>query len=314
MLRLAWFVLLKSTSGVKIMDGIICINKEKGYTSFDVVGKLRKILGIKKIGHGGTLDPMAVGVLPIFIGKATKASSISLNNDKEYIAELKFGISTDTQDITGKVIEEKESMVRLCDLEEVIKSFLGVIRQIPPMYSAVKVKGQRLYKLAREGKEVEREFRLIKIKSIDILEFFEDLQTAKLKVYCEKGTYIRTLCNDIGEKLGVGATLISLVRTRTGIFDIEKSITLGEVQAAKDQAALNRIIISIDSIFVDYPLINLNEVETFKFSNGVKFKLDDIEILNYDVKYRVYGQEDKFIGIGYIDQADGLLKSYKMFA
>lgn len=295
------------------MNGIICINKQQGYTSFDVVGKLRGILKIKKIGHGGTLDPMAVGVLPVFIGKATKACGVSLNNDKEYIAEVKFGISTDTQDITGRVICEKESNIDLFHLQEVVRSFIGNVDQLPPMYSAVKVGGKRLYKLARDGKIVERPIRKINIRSIDILNFSKKTQAAKLKVCCGKGTYIRTLVSDIGDNLEVGATLSSLIRTKTGIFDIEKSFTLEQVQAKKEANLLDEIVIATDMVFDKYPKISLNEGETSKFINGVKLNPPIGLSLSSDIKYRIYGFQNNFIGTAYVDQTQKLLRVDKMF-
>ncbi|MDE6980981.1 MAG: tRNA pseudouridine(55) synthase TruB, partial [Lachnospiraceae bacterium] len=210
------------------MDGIINIYKEPGFTSFDVVAKLRGILKQKKIGHTGTLDPQAVGVLPVCIGKATKVCEYLTEHDKVYEALLHLGMETDTQDIWGNVLGEQEVSLGEEDIRGIIEKFVGDMQQIPPMYSAIKVNGQRLYDLARRGIEVERKPRDITIFSIDILEIH--LPRVKMRVHCSKGTYIRTLCHDIGMAAGCGGCMEQLVRTKTGTFSLESALAIGEVE------------------------------------------------------------------------------------
>ena len=208
------------------MNGIIVIDKGNGYTSFDVVAKMRRICGEKKIGHTGTLDPMATGVLPILIGNATKAQSLLPESDKEYEATFSFGITTDTLDITGKIISQTESNVKLEDLEAVLPQFRGNIMQLPPMYSAVSKDGVRLYELARKGLITEREARPVTVYKLDLLNFDEQLQSAKIIVKCSKGTYIRSICDDIGQTLGCGAVMTSLRRVTACGYTLDDAITL----------------------------------------------------------------------------------------
>lgn len=202
-----------------MIHGIINVYKEKGFTSHDVVAKLRGIVGQKKIGHTGTLDPDATGVLPVCLGKATKLCDLLTDKDKTYEAVMLLGMTTDTQDITGRILEEKSTETLTADkVREVIESFIGDYDQIPPMYSALKVNGKKLYELAREGKVVERKARPVKILDIRIIEM--DLPRVRMEVSCSKGTYIRTLCHDIGEQLGCGGCMESLIRTRVSAFQI----------------------------------------------------------------------------------------------
>jgi len=214
------------------INGIVIIDKPEGWTSHDVVAKLRGALRIKRIGHGGTLDPMATGVLPIFIGTATRLSNTSTDADKEYIAGITLGTVTDTQDITGKVLSENEVTVTLDDFKAILPQFMGTQKQIPPMYSAKKQAGKKLYELARKGIEVEREPREIEIKELELLEAnqrdnsLDSTIPLTIKVKCSKGTYIRTLCHDIGAALGCGATMSSLRRTMSGSYRIEDAFTL----------------------------------------------------------------------------------------
>ena len=212
------------------MDGVLNIRKEKGYTSFDVVAKLRGILHMKKIGHTGTLDPEAEGVLPVVLGKATKLVDLLTEKQKTYEALLHLGLETDTQDMTGTVLEEKPVEVTEEDVEAVIREFVGEYQQIPPMYSALKVDGKKLYELAREGKTVERKARTVHFYEIDIKEI--NLPYVRFSVTCSKGTYIRTLCHDIGQKLGCGGCMEELLRTRSGNFVWEDSMTLAQVEEA----------------------------------------------------------------------------------
>ena len=222
-----------------MIHGIINVYKEKGFTSHDVVAKLRGIVGQKKIGHTGTLDPDATGVLPVCLGKATKLCDLLTDKNKTYEAVLLLGKTTDTQDITGEVLEEKSTEALTEEkVREAIEGFIGDYEQIPPMYSALKVNGKKLYELAREGKVIERKARLVKILDIQILEI--DLPKVRMEVSCSKGTYIRTLCHDIGEKLGCGGCMESLIRTRVSTFRIEDAKTLDEIETLKQEGKVKR--------------------------------------------------------------------------
>lgn len=278
---------MKSKKDMNDINGIIVINKERGYTSHDVVAKLRKILNTRKIGHTGTLDPEATGVLPICIGKATKICDMILNSQKEYIAGIKFGITTDTQDIFGNIVSQKEPDASIDKIKEVIMSFEGEIEQVPPMYSAIKVDGKKLYEYARNGVEIERKSRKVKIEKIQILEVSKE--TALIKVSCSKGTYIRTLCDDIGKKLGFGACMESLVRSKSSIFDIEKSVKIDEInlENCKDY------LMNIDEVFLNYEKIVVNDEIKMRLINGAKSSLNKNE-----GKYRVYDEQGNFICIG----------------
>ncbi len=253
------------------MDGIINVYKEAGFTSHDVVAKLRGVLGQKKIGHTGTLDPMATGVLPVCCGKATKVCELLADRDKTYQAVCQLGIVTDTQDMTGTVLEENS--IRNITEEEVkaaVSSFLGESMQIPPMYSALKVNGKKLYELAREGKTVEREARPITISKIDILQMNLEEQIFSLEVTCSKGTYIRTLCHDIGQKLGVGAALQNLIRTRVGNFMIGNALTMEEIErmVSEDKDTFWQQLVSVDSLFEGYAKVQVKESCVKKLANG----------------------------------------------
>lgn len=288
------------------MNGIINVNKPKGITSHDVIYKLRKILKQKSIGHTGTLDPDAQGVLPICIGNATKASNYILNEEKRYTAELKLGIITDTQDISGKVLETKEVSVNIEDVKRVVERFVGKQNQIPPMYSAIKVNGKKLYELARAGIEIEREPRPIEISELNLLNIQNDL--IKIDCKCSKGTYIRTLCHDIGQALGCGATMTELTRTQAGIFNIESSYTLEDIEImAKDQK-IEEILIKVENIFKNYDKIILKEEQYKLFMNGATVKLDK----KYNIDFaRIYDLENKFIALGKLQY--NLLKVEKFF-
>lgn len=284
------------------MNGIIGINKPQGFTSFDVVAKLRGILKIKRIGHGGTLDPMATGVLPVFIGTAAKACDIMPDDSKTYIADFRLGIASDTQDITGNILTESDKKVPLKELKAVLSEFTGSIMQIPPMYSAVQVNGKRLYDLARQGIEVERKPRRIEVKKTELLKYDEKTRTGTVMIICGKGTYIRTIINDIGEKLGCGAVMTALERTYSGGFSIADCHTLDEIQQAKDENRLEKLIIPTKYIFAGFPEIRLNEVQTRMYRNGVKLDLKRINNIKPEFsRYSVYGYDNEFIGIAYAD-------------
>ena len=232
-------------------NGIIPIYKEKGFTSFDVVAKLRGILHMKKIGHTGTLDPEAEGVLPVALGKGTKLVDMLTDKDKTYEAVLHLGITTDTQDMTGSVLSEKEVNVTEEEACAAVKSFVGEQMQIPPMYSALKVGGRKLYELAREGQVVERKQRPVCFHEIEILEV--NFPLIRFSVTCSKGTYIRTLCHDIGEKLGCGGCMESLLRTRVGSFTLSECMTLSQVEAAMADGTIPDKICSVEEALKEYP-------------------------------------------------------------
>lgn len=288
------------------MNGIIIIDKPLGRTSHDMVYEMRKVTGIKKIGHTGTLDPMATGVLPVCIGSATKMADMLTLSDKSYIAELVLGRTTDTQDADGKVLTECEVN---CSEEEIrcaVNSFVGEIEQVPPMYSAIKQNGKKLYELARQGIEVERKPRKVTINSIDILEISGE--RVKIDVSCSKGTYIRTICEDIGKKLGVGAYMNTLRRTRTGQFTIEESHTLSEIKELKENGGIESIIIPADRMFAEYPAVMLNPKQVKSVTNGVAMTYREGQ---EGQTYRVYDNENKFLCISRI--TDGRLKLIKSF-
>lgn len=280
-------------------SGIIAVYKPRGWTSFDVVAKLRGILRIKRLGHGGTLDPMAEGVLPVFVGKATKACDIIPDRKKEYSAGFKLGISTDTQDITGKILTESPADIGLENLRAAAEDFVGDIMQIPPMYSAVKVNGKKLYELAREGKVVEREPRPIRVNSIEITEYDETTREGKIYVKCEKGTYIRTIIHDIGEKLGTGGVMTTLVRTYSGGCGISDCHTLEEIQEFADSKKIGDIIIPTDKAFAEYEEVRLSKRITGLYKNGVKLRPEQTGKAPDGKLYRVYSAENEFLGIGH---------------
>ncbi len=281
------------------MNGVICIYKEKGYTSFDVVAIMRRFCGTKKIGHGGTLDPMAEGVLPIFVGNATKAVDYCPDSTKEYRAGMKFGVTTDTQDFTGKVISTSKIEVPPNAQYTLKAKFTGDLMQKPPMYSAIQIDGQRLYDLARQGKEIEREPRPIHIYSLDFEEFQDN--TATILVSCSKGTYIRTLIHDMGIEVGAGAIMTSLVRTRSGNFTLRDCYKLSEVREASETGgkdAVEKLLMPIDVIFNALPAARLNSQQTSMFMNGVVLDINRVSLDRDEGPYRILGADGKVIAIG----------------
>ena len=273
------------------MDGLILINKQKGFTSHDVVNVIRKKLNTKKVGHTGTLDPNATGVLPILVGKATKISKYLMEHDKTYIVTIKLGEKTDTGDSEGQVIEEKSIPADLKkeDINNALQNFFGKQKQVPPMYSAIKINGKKLYEYAREGKEVKLEAREIEIYKIELLEYQNN--KIKFEVECSKGTYIRTLCEDIAKKLGTVGYMEELQRTKVNNFRIEDSILLDDITL--ENAEKN--MIKIEEVFKEKETIELDNKKLELFLNGVK--------LTYNLPnsiYRIYNNE-QFIGIGVIE-------------
>lgn len=298
------------------MNGIINVYKEKGFTSHDVVAKLRGILKQRKIGHTGTLDPDAEGVLPVCLGKATKLCDFLTDKDKEYRAVLRLGIETDTQDITGNITDEQEVNISEAEAEEAVMSFAGSYAQIPPMYSALKVNGKKLYELAREGKTIEREPRIITIHNIVIEDI--NLPDITIRVRCSKGTYIRTLCYDIGKKLGCGGCMKSLVRTRSGIFDIEDSLKLDEIESLRDKGSLEEYIFPVDGIFSDYPRAAVKEDAEKMLLNGnsmyesqLVFEGETGAVKNSDI--RIYDTSGIFTGIYRYNNDSRQFKPVKVF-
>jgi len=298
-----------------MVHGVVNINKEKGYTSHDVVAKLRGIIGQKKIGHTGTLDPDATGVLPVCLGKATKLCDMLTDKSKTYEAVLLLGKVTDTQDITGTVLSEgsvdgiDNDAVKKC-----IGEFVGDYLQIPPMYSALKVNGKKLYELARQGIEVERKARPVVIHEINILEI--DLPRVRMEVHCSKGTYIRTLCHDIGKKLGCGACMEELIRTKVSRFELKDSLTLAQVAEYKENGKLDEILVPIDEMFSDYEAVTLkNEFAAFAY-NGNMFMPKHIHekiILTDKKQVRVYDEKGQFIAIYAFDRQRWMFTITKMF-
>lgn len=296
------------------MNGIICVNKPADFTSFDVVAKLRGIMGIRRLGHGGTLDPMATGVLPVFVGTATKACDIMPDNTKSYRAGFQLGTVTDTQDITGKITAASDKFVAASKIAEVIPEFTGKIMQLPPMYSAVQINGRRLYDLARKGIEVERTPREIEVFSLNIISYDEKSRCGEMEINCGKGTYIRTIINDIGEKLGCGGIMTSLVRTSSGGFKLNECHTFDEIQQARDEGRLHELMLPTDRIFSAFPKLRLNEVQTRMYKNGVKLDLDRIRGIKSDsVRYSVYGADGIFAGVAEADFENRCLRVWKNF-
>lgn len=298
-------------------NGILIFDKPEDFTSHDVVAKLRGILRQKKIGHAGTLDPMATGVLVILLGNATRASDYASARTKEYVAGLKLGITTDTQDITGKVLTRCEHNVTRQMLEQKLTEFLGTQAQLPPMYSAVSVGGTRLYKLARQGLEIERQSRDIEIEEIELLGETDGI--FYLRVVCSKGTYIRTLCHDIGAALGCGGCMASLRRTAIGPFVAENALDFDSVKALHDEGGLEKVLHSTDSAFENMPAVHLNQKGMARAINGAFISADEIaegDIPANDTLCRVYDPEGNFIMLGRggeLDRGGNALFCHKTF-
>lgn len=297
------------------MNGIINVYKEKGFTSHDVVAKLRGILRQKKIGHTGTLDPDATGVLPVCLGNATKLCDMLTDKNKTYQAVLKLGIVTDTQDMTGEIQEEKIVSVTKEEVESTILSFIGDYEQIPPMYSALKVNGKKLYELAREGKVIERKARLVHILDIQIQNIDMEQHEITMLVSCSKGTYIRTLCHDIGEKLGCGGCMKSLIRTKVGAFTIEDSLKLVEIEELHKTNNLDFYLVKPDEVFKDYAGIIVKDSADRLLYNGNAFQKRNVaEILEGNQEqYRVYDSKNVFVGVYIWSEERQVYKPVKMF-
>ena len=283
------------------MNGIVIIDKPQGWTSQDVTARLRRVFGTRRIGHGGTLDPMATGVLPVFVGRATRGVEFFEHAEKTYEAVLRMGLATDTEDITGKALKECAVDVTREQLEKTLEHFRGDILQVPPMYSALKVNGQKLCDLARKGKEVERQPRPITIYKLECLEFTGD--TARLLVHCSKGTYIRTLCKDIGESLGCGGCMASLCRVAAGEYTLDGSVALEELLECETPEQYLR---PVDSMFTSYEKVVLTENQEKRCRNGNSFS-----VKLPDGTYRAYGKNDEFLMLAKVE--NGVMSTVKSF-
>lgn len=283
------------------MDGIIIIDKPADWTSQDVTAKLRGVFQTRRIGHGGTLDPMATGVLPVFVGRATRGVEFFEHADKTYEAVLRLGITTDTEDITGNILEEKAVCVTEADILAILPRFRGEIQQIPPMYSAIKINGQKLCNLARKGKEIDRPARTITIHALDFLGLEGNL--ARLRVHCSKGTYIRTLCKDIGAALGCGGCMESLRRVQAGSYTIDKAIPLAQVVASDDPG---KFLQNVDTLFTQYPAVTLTEKQTLRCRNGNSFS-----IALENGTYRAYNKDGTFLMLATVE--NGTMSTIKSF-
>ena len=273
------------------MNGIIIIDKPQEWTSNDVVSRLRRVFNTRRIGHGGTLDPMATGVLPVFVGRATRGVEFFEHAEKVYETTIRFGLTTDTEDITGKTLTETEVSLTREELEAVLPRFRGGILQVPPMYSAIKVNGQKLYDLARKGREVERQPRPITIHELELLEFADN--EARLRVRCSKGTYIRTLCKDLGSALGCGGCMAALRRVQAGEYTLEGSIPLRQLLDLSEAGGdVEHLLRPVDTMFTSHPKLSLNEKQTRLVKNGNAFASDC-----KNGTYRVYAPDGEFLAL-----------------
>ena len=283
------------------MNGIVIIDKPQGWTSQDVTARLRRVFNTRRIGHGGTLDPMATGVLPVFVDRATRGVEFFEHAEKTYETVLRLGLTTDTEDTSGTVLTEQEVHISQAEFEGILPRFRGEIQQIPPMYSALKINGQKLVDLARKGKTVERQPRPITIHELELLEFSGD--TARLRVRCSKGTYIRTLCKDMGEALGCGGCMAALRRVQAGEYTIAESVPLQELLNSEDPEQYLR---PVDSMFRQHPAVTLTEKQEKRCRNGNSFTLGIA-----DGTYRAYGQSGEFLMLAQV--TDGVMSTIKSF-
>jgi len=304
-----------------MINGILNIYKEKGYTSHDVVARLRGIVGQRKIGHTGTLDPDAEGVLPVCLGRATKVCDLLTDKDKTYEAVLLLGKTTDTQDISGTVLEEHDLMELAEErVKDCIIHFVGEYDQIPPMYSALKVNGKKLYELAREGKVIERKSRKVQIYDIQVKEI--SLPRVRMEVSCSKGTYIRTLCNDIGDQLGVGGCMESLLRTKVSRFELKDSVKISEVEKAKEEGRIEKILLPLDEVFAEYPKVIIKGRLALLAYNGNPLPGEIVKerqtaefsgVPDECKKIRVYDEQGRFIAIYRYQKQKQVFRIEKMF-
>ena len=286
-------------------NGILVIDKSAGWTSQDVAAKLRGVFHERRVGHGGTLDPMATGVLPIFIGRATRAAEFLESAEKEYVAGLRLGVVTDTQDTSGNILETHPVAVTREEVQAALRQFLGPIEQIPPMYSAIKINGQKLYELARRGQEVERKPRSITIHELELLEGVD--ADYLLRVRCSKGTYVRTLCHDLGRALGCGGCMSSLRRTRAGSFTLSQAVTMQQVLNFAAEQAPQALLMPVDAVFSMHPPLIVTMGQAAKLKNGAQIK-------DWQFRpgtYRVYAEDGEFLLLGRVE--NGGLTTIKSF-
>ena len=283
------------------MNGIVIVDKPQGWTSQDVTARLRRVFNTRRIGHGGTLDPMATGVLPVFVGRATRGVEFFEHAEKTYEATIRLGLTTDTEDTSGTVLTEQEVAISEADFLAVLPKFRGKIQQIPPMYSALKINGQKLVDLARKGKEVERQPREIEIFVLECLEFMGN--EAKLRVRCSKGTYIRTLCKDIGEALGCGGCMAALRRVQAGEYTIAEAVPLQELLETENSEQYLR---AVDTMFRGFPAVTLSEKQELRCRNGNRFS-----VKMEAGTYRAYSQAGEFLMLAKVE--DGIMSTIKSF-
>ena len=298
------------------MNGVLLIDKPKEFTSFDVIAVVRGVTGQRKAGHTGTLDPNATGVLPVLLGNATKAQDLIPNHDKKYTADFKLGTTTDTLDIWGKETARFDSRVTRAQIEALLPRFSGEIEQIPPMYSAVRQNGQRLYDLARRGIEVERQARQVTVYHMELTAFDETTQSGQLLVRCSKGTYVRTLIDDIGAALGVGAVMTALRRTFACGYTLSDCVTLDELKALAQDGKIAERLRPVESLFDAYASLTVSEAQAKRFQNGASLDLSRTSLRSRQPEnqtiLRVKNPSGDFLGLGIT--ADGALKNYKLFA
>ncbi len=298
------------------MNGVIVIDKPADFTSFDVIAVVRRLTGQRKTGHTGTLDPNATGVLPVLLGAATKAQDRIPNHDKSYLAQFRLGLTTDTLDIWGEVKTETPSHVTEDDVRSLLPRFSGEIMQVPPMYSALKKDGQRLYDLARKGVEVEREARPVTVYRLELVSFDSETQTGELAVSCSKGTYVRTLIDDIGQALGVGAVMTALRRTEACGFTLSDCVTLDRLRQLCGEGVADSVLLPTDSLFAVYPKLTVSDAQATRFSNGGALDLSRTALKNTaedGAICRVYAKSSRFIGLGRVCTDENLLKIEKLF-
>ena len=299
------------------MNGVLLIRKEKEFTSFDVIAVVRKLLSQKKAGHTGTLDPNATGILPVLLGSATKAQDIITCQDKRYTADFRLGIATDTLDIWGEVIEEKPARCTAEDVEKALSGFRGEIEQLPPMYSAVSIDGKRLYQYAREGKEVERRPRAVTIYTLELISFDEKTQSGRLEIACSKGTYVRTLIDDIARALGTVGVMTDLVREEACGYTLSDAITLDQLKEIIENGGIDETAPywrSVESLFSDYPALTVSDKQAHRFKNGNPLDVARTEAKNSAEAqkiYRVKDREGNFLSLGIVQ--DEQIKLYKHF-
>lgn len=299
------------------MNGVILIDKPKEFTSFDVIAVMRKLCKQKKAGHTGTLDPNATGVLPVLLGCATKAQDLIENHDKTYIADFKLGMTSDTLDIWGNVTESEKTHIIREKLENTLENFVGEIEQIPPMFSAVQINGQRLYDLARKGIDVERESRKVTVYNATLLDFDAENQSGQIEVSCSKGTYIRTIIDDIGKALGCGAVMSGLRRTKACGFSIDECITLEKAKELAENGTLESRLILTERLFMNYEQILVSEAQARRFKNGGALDIGRTALKNRELvdgkRYRLKSRDGEFLGLGIVDLQNGAIKVLKLF-